>query len=80
MCSLEHTTFLRGKEQWSLEEEVETRSIASICVYVERAIERVNNYRILHEVIPISLRALLEMKFSLFVAYIIKYFLPALVH
>ena len=40
---------LRGKEQLSLEE-VETRSIASVCIHVERAIERVNNDRILQGV------------------------------
>ena len=27
--------FLRGKEQLSLEEEVETRNIASVCIHVE---------------------------------------------
>ena len=52
--NLEHTTFLRGKEQSSLEEEVETRSIASVHIHVARAIERVNDYRILQGVIPIS--------------------------
>ena len=32
--------FLRGKAHLSLEEEVETRSIASVHIHVERAIER----------------------------------------
>ena len=79
MCSLEHTTFLRGKEQLSLEEKVETGSIASACIHVERAIEWVKNYRILQGAIPISLHAQLEMKFGVFVAYILTNFPPALV-
>ena len=62
----------------SLEEEVETRSIASVHIHVERAIERVKNYRILQGAIPISLHAQLEMKFGLFVAYIHTNCLPAL--
>ena len=69
--------FLQGKEQLLLEEEAETRNIAS--VNVERAIERIKDNRILQGVIPISLHALLEMKFGLFVAYILTNFLPALV-
>ena len=40
--TLNISPFLRGREQLSLEEEVETRSIASVCIHVERAIERVN--------------------------------------
>ena len=79
MSNLEHTTFLRGKEQLSLEEEVETRIIASIHIHVERAIERVNNYRILQGDIPISSHAQCEMKFVLFVAYILTNLLPTLV-
>ena len=33
--------FMKGKEQLSLEEELETRSIASVRIHVERAIERI---------------------------------------
>ena len=62
-------TFLRGKEHLSLEEEVETSSIASVHIHVERATERVKHYSILQGAIPISLHAQLEMKFGLFVAY-----------
>ena len=46
MCNLE-------QEQLSLEEEVETRSIASIRIHVERAIAWVKKYRILQGVIPV---------------------------
>ena len=61
---------LQGKEQLSLEEEVEIRSIAPIHIHVERAIERVKYYHTLQGVIPISLHAYLEMKFGLLIAYI----------
>jgi hypothetical protein len=47
--------FLDGKYQLSLEEELTTRKIASIRVHVERAIARIKNYRILHQVVPITL-------------------------
>ena len=43
---------MRGKQQLSLEEEVETRAIASVRIHVERAIERIKNYRILQGIIP----------------------------
>ena len=47
--------FLDGKPQLSVEEESVTRKIASVWVHVERAISRIKNYRILNQVIPISL-------------------------
>ena len=47
--------FLNGKPQLSAEEEILTRKIASVRVHVERAISRIKNYRILNQVIPISL-------------------------
>ncbi|CAB4005346.1 Hypothetical predicted protein, partial [Paramuricea clavata] len=47
--------FLDGKDQLSLEEELTTRKIASVRVHVERAIARIKNYRILHQVVPITL-------------------------
>jgi len=39
--------FLNGKSQLSIQEENETRHIASVRVHVERAIERTKNFRIL---------------------------------
>ncbi len=36
---------MNGKEQLSLEEEFETRNIASLRIHVERAIEWIKNYR-----------------------------------
>ena len=52
MCNLEHNTFLREKEQLSLEEEVETRITASVYFRMERAIEQVKMYYILQGVTP----------------------------
>ena len=50
---LNHPPFLSGKDQLDEEEVIETRRIASLCIYVERAIERVKNYCILH-MLPVS--------------------------
>ena len=43
---LNHPPFLRGKKQFSEEELVTTRRIASLRIHVERAIERIKNYQI----------------------------------
>ena len=47
--------FLNGKDQLNLEEEVRTRKIASVRVHVERVIARIKNFRILHQVVPITI-------------------------
>ena len=47
--------FLNGKYQFSLEEEVGTRKIASVRVHVERTIARIKNFRILYQVVPITI-------------------------
>ena len=52
--------FLREKEQLSLAEEAETRRIVSVCIHVERTIERIKNYRILQGVVPLSLQEQLD--------------------
>ena len=54
------SAFLRGKAQLSLEVELETRSIASVRIHVERAIEHVKNYCIVRGVIPNSLHSQLD--------------------
>ena len=52
---LNHPPFLSGKDQLDDDAEViETRRIASLCIHVERAIEWVKNYSILH-MLPVSL-------------------------
>ena len=45
------STFLREKNQLSVEEEAETRRIASVRIHIERAIERVKNYHILQALV-----------------------------
>ena len=52
--SLNIPLFLDGKPQLDVEGEIETRRIASR-VHVERAIERVENYKILQNVFPLSM-------------------------
>ncbi len=46
---------LDGQPQLSAEDEAKTRKIASVRVHVERAIARIKNYRILQQVIPLTL-------------------------
>ncbi len=47
--------FLRENASLSIEEETETRLIASVRVHVERAIRRIKTFRILKTVFPISM-------------------------
>ena len=68
---------MRGKEQLSIQEEVETRRIASVCIHVERAIERIKNYHVLQGVIPLSLHAQLDHIW--FICSVLTNFLPPLV-
>ena len=56
--------FGEEKRSCHMKRKLETISIASVLINVERAIEQVKNYRILKGVIPISLHAQLEMKFG----------------
>ena len=52
--SLNIPPFLNGEPQLSLSSENETRQIASVRVHVERAIERVKNFKILQSTFPLS--------------------------
>ena len=47
--------FMNGKDQLCVEEETETRRIASVRIHVERAIERIKNYKILQGRYPTSM-------------------------
>ena len=49
--------FLREKASFTIEEETETRHIASVRVHVERAIRRIKTFRILKTMFPISMAA-----------------------
>ena len=50
--SLNIPPFLNGEPQPSLNNENETRKITSVRVHVERAIERVKNFKILQSTFP----------------------------
>ena len=63
--------------QLSAEEEVATRKIASVRVHVERAIARIKNYRILHQVVPLTLTENLEHIWS--VCSYLTLFLPPII-
>ena len=65
--SLNMPPFLKEREQLELIEIVETRRIASVCIHVERAIERIKNFQIL-SFLPASLCPLGHKLFS-FVAF-----------
>lgn len=69
--------FLEGAPQLTLEKEVQTRRIASVRVHVERAIERVKNYRILQQTYQLSMAADLN-KIWIICCYLVN-FLPPLI-
>ena len=52
--------FLKDREQLTVAEEMETRKIASVRIHVERAIERIKNFRILQGVVCLSLHDQLD--------------------
>ena len=70
--------FLRGKGQFNESELVETRRIASFRIHVERAIERIKNYRIL-EFVPVTMcsTGLIDQMF--FVCAMLTNFQPPLI-
>ena len=53
--SLNIPPFLNGEPQLSLSSENETKQIASVPTHVERAIERVKNFKILQSTFPLSM-------------------------
>ena len=75
--SLNIPPFLNGQPQLSAEDEVKTRKIASVRVHVERAIARIKTYRILHQVVPLTLAENLEHIWS--VCSYLTLFLPPII-
>ena len=69
--------FLNGNDQLTLEETVSTRKIASARIHVERAIARIKNYRLLHQVIPFSMASDLDKIWG--VCSYLTLFLPPLI-
>ncbi|XP_069117580.1 uncharacterized protein [Argopecten irradians] len=49
---VDHPPILRGVHQMSIQQETSTRRIARLRIHVERAIERIKNFRILQENFP----------------------------
>ena len=75
--SLNIPPFLRGKDSLSIEEEKETRKIASVRIHVERAIARIKTFKILSTVFPLSMAVELN-KIWVICAYLTN-FLPPLI-
>ena len=75
--SLNIPPFLNGQPQLSEQDEAKTRKIASVRVHVERAIARVKAYRILHQVVPLTLAENLEHIWS--VCSYLTLFLPPII-
>ena len=69
--------FLDGNDQLTLEEETSTRKIPSARVHVERAISRIKNYRLLHQVIPLSMASELDKIWG--ICSYLTLFLPPLI-
>ena len=68
--------FLRGKNQFSEEELVVTRRIASLRIHVERAMERIKNYHIFDKSLPVQLTDITDRLF--FVCCVLSNFLEPL--
>ncbi len=75
--SLNIPAFLRGKDHLDIEEEQETRKIASVRIHVERAIARIKTFRTLSTVFPLTMAAELN-KILIICAYLTN-FLPPLI-
>ena len=65
--------FLRGKDHLTIDEEQETREIASARIHVERAIARIKTFRILNSMFPITMAIDLN-KIWVICCYLTKFF------
>ena len=68
--------FLRGKQQFSQEELITTRRIASLRIHVERAMERIKNFHIFGRSLPVTLTDIADRLF--FVCCALTNFQPSL--
>ena len=75
--SLNIPPFLGGLPQLSAEDKAKTGKIASVRVHVERAIARIKNYRILQQVIPLTLAENLDQIWG--VCSYLTLFLPPII-
>ena len=55
--------FLQGKQQFSQEELITTRRIASLRIHVERAMERIKNFHIFDRSLPVTLMDIADRLF-----------------
>ena len=55
--------FLNGRAHFTTGEEISTRRIARVRIHVERAIGRLKNYRMLRNVIPLSMQPVFSPMF-----------------
>ena len=69
--------FLDGKSQMSVTDEARTRRIASVRIHVERAINRIKTFRILHQTVPLSMHRDLSRIWT--VCCYLSNFLPKLI-
>ncbi|XP_070544930.1 uncharacterized protein [Ptychodera flava] len=69
--------FVTPGQQMSVEDVIETRSIAAVRIHVERCMERIKNYHIFDRPIPVSLCALANQMF--YVCAVLTNFLPPLI-
>jgi hypothetical protein len=76
--SLNIPPFLREKDHLSIDEETETRRIASVRIHVERAISRIKTFKILKSIYPITLSSDLN-KIWVVCSYLTN-FLPPLIN
>ena len=67
--------FLDAAPQLSLQDEVETRKIASLRVHVERAIQRIKSYKIIKNVFPLKMSSDLN-KIWLVCSYLTLFYPP----
>ncbi len=64
--------FLNGRSQLTPSEVLVSRRIASVRIHVERAIHRIKNYRILHNMILLSYAHLADLMFTI-CAYLVNF-------
>ncbi|XP_070549676.1 uncharacterized protein [Ptychodera flava] len=69
--------FVTPGQQMSVEDVIETRSIAVVRIHIERCMERIKNYHIFDRPIPVSLCALANQMF--YVCAVLTNFLPPLI-
>lgn len=58
--TLNISPFLSDKAQFNEEEVENAQSVASVCIHVERAISRIKMYKIITNVVPLSLAGVLN--------------------